>query len=63
LDKQQLCPQGVIKRIRFGQGKFVAVGDPGIYLISTDGANWTTATLGGAGFLADVTYGTAFLSQ
>lgn len=43
--------------VAYGNGTFVVVGDNGVILTSSDGANWTPVTSGTTAFLTAVTYG------
>ena len=51
-------PQGnTLKGIAYGNGTFVAVGESGTILTSTDGTTWTSRTSGTTYGLNSVTYG------
>jgi photosystem II stability/assembly factor-like uncharacterized protein len=46
-----------LEDITFGNNQFVAVGDRGTILTSTDGATWTPRTSGTTEWLRDITFG------
>ncbi len=51
-------PQGSsLSGVTYGNGTFVAVGDTGTILTSSDGVTWTTRTSGTTNYLDGVTYG------
>lgn len=46
-----------LKGVTYGDGLFVAVGEDGTILTSTDGVNWTERTSGTRAWINNVTYG------
>ena len=51
-------PSYLARDIAYGNGKFIAVGDPGSCLSSTDGVNWTVVTTAPiTDFLTSIAYG------
>lgn len=59
-------PAGVpqVREVTFGNGKFIAVGDSGTVLSSTDGINWSLTTVGGTPNLRNVAWdGSAWIAM
>ena len=53
-----MYPAGrILRAIAFGNGRFVAVGDSGRRIVSTDGITWTNDMTGGIDLLSGIAYG------